>query len=449
MTLFVGISIAAFVVFAYAHLIGALVFETWLRRQSPALRHAATINGAAITAATINAATNTAPTNTAATTAKTSALESLPVAVLVCSRGVAPQSSLMLAELLQQDYENYQVYLVVDQSNDGNWEMLTAWKTKHDAGNRLTLLKLTQPRLTCGLKCSALLTALEQVPPTTQFVALIDCDVIPRRDWLRNLVEPLKKTEIGVITGGQWYEPTRGWGLSTMVRSLWNAGAIVPTWILANPWAGSLSIRFQDLADSQLIEQWGTSVVDDGPVRQCMNRLYRAIWFSPHLIAVNQEPCNWSFVVNYVTRMMTWSRWYESTFFRTAIHAAITMLVWVLLILAVSGSILNGQWPALAACVAALAFAALSMFTSYLFVRGAVYRAINQSPPTLPWQFFLAGPVLIVIAQAVFCWAVASALFRRRIRWRQATYIVHGPQRVRLEKYLPYQATPNRDGRSI
>ncbi len=425
MTLFVCISIAAFVVFAYAHLVGALVFETWLRRQSLALKKE------------LDASDNIRVNDPQA------------VAVLACSRGVAPQMPQMLTELLNQDYGNYQVYLVVDQSNDGNWELLNAWKTKHDLAQRLTLILMSSPRLTCGLKCSALLKALEQVPPTTQFVALIDCDVIPRRDWLSQLVEPLRKTEIGVVTGGQWYEPSKGWGLATMVRSLWNAGAIVPTWILANPWAGSLSIRFQDLADSQLTEQWGLSVVDDGPVRQCMNRLYRAIWFSPHLIAINQEPCSWTFVVNYVTRMMTWSRWYESTFFRTAIHAVITLLVWLLFVLALSGSILNGHWDAVIAAATALGFAAISMFTSYLFVRGAVYRAVQQPPPALPWQFFLVGPVLIVVAQAVFCWAVASALFRRRIRWRQATYIVHGPQRVRLEKYLPYQSSQRNNGQSI
>ena len=86
-------------------------------------------------------------------------------------------------------------------------------------------------------------------------------------------------------------------------------------------------MRVDDVRQSGLLDTWQRSIVDDGPIRQAVKKLDLEIRFSPSLVMVNRESCTFGYVNRWVTRMLTWSRLYESTFFLSMLHAVFSNAV--------------------------------------------------------------------------------------------------------------------------
>ena len=249
--------------------------------------------------------------------------------VLLAARGCDPSLEKNLVGLLQQDYENYQVVIVVDHQSDQAWSIAHHVKSEFDTDHRLRILELEQPLNSCSLKCSAIVQAMETMSDDVEVVVLVDADVIPHREWLLQATSPLADPYVGVVTGNQWFEPSNA-SAGSLLRSLWNAGALVPTAALANPWAGTCAMRLEDMRRTNLVETWKTSIVDDGPIRRAFDPLGKQIVFNPELIMVNRENCTVGYVDKYVPRMLRWSRMYEKTFINTFVH--MLLLVGTLLV---------------------------------------------------------------------------------------------------------------------
>ncbi len=111
--------------------------------------------------------------------------------IILSVRGYDPGLKQALIQLLDQDYENYEVHLVVDHRRDSAWEMVHEVKEQYDEHRRLTIHEMKRPLKTCGLKCSSLLQGLENIHPNTKFFVLMDSDVTPHRAWLSQLIAPL------------------------------------------------------------------------------------------------------------------------------------------------------------------------------------------------------------------------------------------------------------------
>ena len=248
----------------------------------------------------------------------------LLASIVLSVRGCDPTLRHSLIGLLDQDYENYEIHVVVDNRVDTAWKVVHEIKEEFDLDHRLTIHEMREPLETCGLKCSALIQALDAIHEDSTYLVLLDADVKPHRTWLSSCIRPLQADAgIGVVTGNQWFEPL-GESTGTLIRSLWNAGAIVPTAMYANPWAGTCAMRVDDVHRSGLDLLWRKSVVDDGPIRDAMTPLGLRVHFEPSLIMINREHCSTEYVGRYISRMLTWSKLYEKTFINTVVHAAIS-----------------------------------------------------------------------------------------------------------------------------
>ncbi len=365
-------------------------------------------------------------------------------AVFMSVRGCDPSLEKSLRGLLDQTYQDYHVYVVVDHVSDDAWGRVQHVKREFDTGNRLTVLELDAPHNSCSLKCSALIQAVGQLAEETELLVLIDADVIPHQEWLMQATSPLSDPAVGVVTGNQWFEPG-GNSAGSLLRSLWNAGALVPTAVLANPWAGTCAMRLSDVREAGLIETWKRSIVDDGPIRPAYRPIGKHIVFNPELIMVNRENCTLRYVNRYVPRMLTWSRVHESTF----IHTAIYMLILVGCFLATLGlaarALVIGDWLSLAVCGVALLANAVLNLAGYLIVRRSIQRIESRRDEAghqhylgpLGWRRILKLGLLIPVCQLGFgAWMVRSIL-TRRVHWRQITYEVRAHDEIRMIDYRP------------
>ena len=66
-----------------------------------------------------------------------------------------------------------------------------------------------------------------------EFIAQLDADTIPHRSWLRELAAALEGEHVGAASGNRWYMPTEP-DCGSIVRYLWNAGAVVQDVLVQN-----------------------------------------------------------------------------------------------------------------------------------------------------------------------------------------------------------------------
>ena len=360
--------------------------------------------------------------------------------VILAIRGCDPGLKQTLLALLDQDYENYDIHLVVDHRRDAAWNLVHEVKEQFDEDHRISIHEMTKPMKTCGLKCSSLLQGLEQLHPNTKFLVLIDADVIPHENWLSHLIAPLADKKIGVVTGNQWFEP-KTLSAGSILRSLWNAGALVPTAIYSNPWAGSFAMRMKDVRRARLAKIWRRSIVDDGPIRRALQPLGLSIYFAPNLIMVNRERCTLSYVFRYVRRMLTWSRMYESTFLNTVIHAGLTVGLVLSAFAALITSIVLGNWEAATTVGIGILVAGLVNGCAYFAVRNAVslnagLRGEELGKVSLLRTFLVL--TLAPVAYLVYGFSCLQACLCQHIQWRQITYQLHGRSQVKMVRYQPW-----------
>ncbi len=372
------------------------------------------------------------------------------VAVLLPLRGLDPSLIESVRCLLEQGYDNYEIRAVIDCNSDPAWLPLQELADTHAHGSRLKIHEMISPtpnQLQRGLKCHALIQAVEHTGPDAEVVVLVDADVTPHREWLKEAVMPLRDPQIGAVTGNQWFEPQNG-NPGSILRSMWNAGAIVPTVMFKNPWAGTCAMRLSDVRESGLIEAWSRSVIDDGPIRESLDTLGLDVHFESALITINRDPCSVGYVSGYITRMLTWSRMYESTFLNTVVHASLTMALLTATEVVIVWSWIAGNPTAVAVSFLGLLLFSMGTAIGYVVVRSGVRRAVLSSGlaengaaigrVSLPRfvQLFLLGPVI----QTIYAMSCLSALFVRSIRWRQIDYKIDG-RSVKMVEYRPFEST--------
>ena len=367
-------------------------------------------------------------------------------AVIMSVRGCDPSLHESLLGVLHQAYADYQVHVVVDHQTDPAWDFVHRLKSNHDENDVLTIHELRDPSETCSLKCHAIVQALQCVSDDTQLIAFLDADVTPHPQWLSQLTQPLCDPTIGAVTGNQWFEPNAPASIGSLSRSGWHAGSMVLTIIFRNPWAGSFAMRAKDVRKSSLVDTWRHSIVDDGPIRQAVDQLGLKIHFAPSLIMINRESCSFSYVNRWVTRMLTWSRLYEKTFFLSVVHAVFSNSVMIANFAALLVALGTRNWIAAGIAAACLIVSGILSVAAYVVARSCAThscRLRNESLDPLKWTRLAAVFSVVAIGQAIYGVSCLRAVWMKRIKWREITYELKSKGEVKRLNYQPY--VPNSD----
>jgi glycosyltransferase involved in cell wall biosynthesis len=373
-------------------------------------------------------------------------------AVIMSVRGCDPSLKDSLEGILRQRYKSYEVHLVVDHRTDQAWEFVHEIKARLDTQNVLRIHEMQNPRETFSLKCHAIVQALTHVSEHVTYIALLDADVTPHETWLAAIIGPLDDATIGGVTGNQWFEPRAMAGVGSVTRSTWNGGALVPTVFFSNPWAGSFAMRKSDLEKAGLAEIWSHSVVDDGPIKKAINDIGLRVEFAPSLIMVNRESCTFGYVNRWVTRMLTWSRLYEPTFFLSIIHAAFSNTVMLGNFAVLFAALSVGHAFAIGISASALIVSGIMSTVAYLAARKCVARSCELRGETLePISIgrFAGVFSMVAVAHLIYGVSCARATMLTKIKWREITYEVKKHDDVRRLNYQPYVPSDIRSDVSI
>src|SRR5438094_1891860 len=350
-----------------------------------------------------------------------------PVVVILPVRGLVERFDDNVRAVLSQAYPRFRILVVADDPAE------PAAVRAHDLAREFpripVTLILSEPATVPG-KVNALRSALSHVSPEDEVVVFADSDIRPAPDWLRQLVQPLADSTVGVATGFRWYLPPRPtfWSL---VRAEWNA---VSANVLFAPrrsftWGGSCAVRKDLLVPLRLEDRWHDVLSDDLILTQAVREAGLKIAYVPAALVPTFEGADRATCTEWCFRQMTMATLYLPIVRRYATAAFAVF----------NGSILFG-----------IACLALAVWNVAYLIPAAIFLAplpVSIAKASLRRRaFFSAAPPVAAawnvpawrtaIAAIAVPWVMTAGLLRTRrpttIRWRGHTYDVSDPHHVRL-----------------
>jgi len=356
-------------------------------------------------------------------------------AILLSVRGGEPGLGNTLTSLLNQDYPDYEVHVVVDSEFDPGWKMarevLSTEQTK-----RLKIHVMQDPLPTCTLKCSSLLQTFDSLDENVKILAFVDSDVVPDSNWLKLLSSPLVNEGALVTSGQRWYHPVRN-NSASFSRSIWNGGAVVAMEVSNIPWGGSMAMCREFMARHDIPKRWSEAFTEDAVFGKALKSERRTVRFVPEVSLVDETAVSWSNYFRFVRRQMFNTRQESFWAILTCIILISSTSQWALAIAAIIycisqnfflAAILGGGW-----LVHLFFMAAIWMWHE----RGIRTHCHPELEQRWTWSLALTSTVctLMYILPAS---AIASAFVRFEI-WRGIQYDVsQGPWNPKMLSYKPF-----------
>jgi len=349
------------------------------------------------------------------------------IAVILPVRGLDAGFDENVRALLSQVYPRYRILVVADDSADPALLRIQTIAREFPQAGVATILADASP---LQGKVNALRSALAHLRPEDEVVVFADSDIRPAPDWLRQLVQPLADSTVGVATGFRWYLPPRPtfWSL---VRAEWNA---VSANVLFDPrrsfaWGGSCAVRKDLLVPLRLEDRWRDVLSDDLILTQAVRDAELKIAYVPAALVPTFEGADRATCTEWCFRQMTMATLYLPIVRRYATAAFAVF----------NGSILFGI-----ACLALAVWNLAYLIPAAIFLTPLPVsiaksslrrRALFSAAPTVAAAWNVPAWRTAAAAVAV-PWLMTAGLLRTRkpttIQWRGHTYDVSDPHHVRL-----------------
>jgi hypothetical protein len=367
----------------------------------------------------------------------TLALDAPRAVVVLAVRGQDPFLARCIESLLNQNYPNYILRIVIDSESDPSVPVIEGAVSMYST-ERVRVEYLYDVRETCGAKNSALLQVVESLEPADSAIVVVDSDVVAYADWLGDLMQPLLDPKVGVSTGMRWYTPASS-ELGTLVRYVWNIGSVPEMVAFQVPFGGSCAYR-RDVLEGGLAERWSQCLFDDCVVPSVLKPLGLELRVVPRAIMANCESISLGRCFEFLRRQML-----NAMCYAPAGH-------WVLAGSLMMAASMFGGFGLLFAAISQSDQTALTIVATglALYVVGMagcavilemklrpILRQSGQIVPSLPLKVFFVGGLTVVMYTS----ATIGACFLRRVSWRGLAYRRVGYDQFRMEEHRPYKSS--------
>ncbi len=217
--------------------------------------------------------------------------------VIIPFKGIDPGLEKNLKAILDQEYPKKEYIFVLDSFEDPVYSILKKIKN-----NSVKIVKSKQIT-TCAGKLAALITGSKIA--RGDVLVFGDSDIRPGKNWLSELVKPLKNSIIGATTSYRWYFPTDR-KFSSYLRSAWSS---IGYWMMFGKyvfvWGGSFGLTRKKFNQMKIVERWEKAISDDIEVSRACHKLGYKTQFVPKAVVGSFENCTWSQLKEFSNRQ-TW-----------------------------------------------------------------------------------------------------------------------------------------------
>lgn len=365
-------------------------------------------------------------------------------AVILCVRGNDPTLPDCLRAIFELDYPAYIIRIMADHADDPACETVrAAFAHSERGGKRLDARLIIAPHVleTCSLKCSLLVQAVEEVKDQVDLVALIDADTQPHASWLRELAAAFRDPQVGAATGVRWYVPD-GRSLGSMMRSIWNAAAIVQMYCYQIAWGGSLAFRTSVFQDGKVLEKWSHAFCEDTMTQRVLREQDLKLKVIPSLIMSNRESCGAGSFVGWMRRQLLTSRLYHPAWFLVILHCLSSTIAPVVCGFSLIYALIVTDFTAAWLFAAGLLVYEICAVAMLFAIESAVRSAARERRETLKWRAVSQMPRFLIgllATQLVYCYALVGAILCRKFDWRGIDYDVRGAWNIRMRTFKPFR----------
>lgn len=358
-------------------------------------------------------------------------------AIIICLRGSDPFLEKCLVSLLEQDYPEFKVHIIVDHSTDPAWDHV--YQATRDRGN-YKLHTLDSPLATCSLKCSSLLQVIETLDSEVEFIALADADTVPQQDWLRRLATELKPAQVGAVTGIRWYAPDdMNWG--SLVRHVWNSAAIVQMYLYGIAWGGTLAIKLKSFRQLNFAEQWSKEFCEDTMIKSGLQAGGQQLVTCPGLVMPNRESCDLSGFFAFVQRQLLTTRLYHRAWWLVVFHGVSLGVFNLVAVSLLVLSLLQRNWGCLGLVALGLTIFHIANYGLLAVIKQRVDLRLGNRKSDFTIPQLLRLVIAIPLTIFVHATAVAKTVSIREVTWRGIRYRIEPNSAIRLRNYQTMNET--------
>lgn len=361
-------------------------------------------------------------------------------AVILCLRGADPFLPNCLRSLLDQNYPEYDLKLIIDSPEDPAFKITKEITTELNATNyEITTLRTV--RHNCSLKCNSLIQAISDLDESYQVIALVDADTVVHPNWLKELVTPLTNEKVGLTTGNRWYLSTgKYWG--SLVRYAGNVSTVVQMFLFQVPWGGSLALKKQVIQDTNLLEKWGEAFGDDMLLHKVVKKQGLQIKFVPSSLILNREEIDLRSLFTSLQRLILCCRLYHPNWLALIGDIVSSIIFPTFCIFLALGLLLVGEFNLATSLLESYGIYILGLLLLMLIMELGVQEILrkqDQFTPEVPLITIIKMWIAIPFTQWFYGVAILSSLWLSKVTWRGLTYRINSPWSIRLLEYHPYQ----------
>jgi ceramide glucosyltransferase len=346
------------------------------------------------------------------------------VAVILPLKGVDDDTRANIQSLLKQDYPDHRLIFAVESGDDPVVAVLQELAAQ-DSRIEMVVAGLAESR---GQKVHNQLAAVARTTERDEVLAFMDADARPSPGWLRALVAPLTRAEIGATTGYRYYFPVTPHPANKIVLLL-NAqvAAAFGPYRRTMAWGGSMAIRRPDFFGFGVHDFWQQALSDDYVMTWCVKHKAKSkLHFVPQCIVASEANFNWASLLEFGARQYRITRICAPVVWTTALLGALVFLTafGYSLLMSVYGFFDPDHVPLgrehINYLLMFVGLYALAALRGAMLVRAGEFllpehRAAVRT--ALPWAIF-GMPVCFVVSLL----AILGSAFGRTIVWRGITY---------------------------
>jgi ceramide glucosyltransferase len=352
------------------------------------------------------------------------------VALILPIKGVDDDTHANIQALLDQDYPDFRLIFTVETEEDPIVSLLEKLATE-DSRIEIVIAGVATNR---GQKVHNQLAAVERTTEHDEVLAFVDADARPNPNWLRALIAPLTRDDIGATTGYRYYVPVTDHTANKIVTVL-NAqvAALLGPYRRTVAWGGSMAIRREDFYGFGIHTQWQHALSDDYVLTHCVKHHRRRrskIHFVVQCLVASEANFNWASLFEFAVRQYRITKVCAPLIWVTALLGATAYLTafCYTFVQSIYGFINRNafqHYEHLNQILMFLSLYLISMLRGYMLVRGgqallpdhrpAIKTATFWATVGMPWCYF------------VNLLALLGSAFGRTIVWRGIAYHMVSP----------------------
>jgi cellulose synthase/poly-beta-1,6-N-acetylglucosamine synthase-like glycosyltransferase len=342
-----------------------------------------------------------------------------PALAILCLRGADPFLSQCIRRLLDVDYPNLTIRIVVDSDEDPSIPVVQSiLDDQNDPRVELMILQNRLPH--CSGKVSGLLYATESLPENCEMVAWIDGDSLLHRSALKELAESLNEPGVGAVSGNRWYLPPEA-SLSGLTRMLWNGFAVPAMNLLGVLWGGCMATRADEIQNPDLRKRLAHSFIEDSTVASFVRSHGRKTQMVASAILLNRESISLGDYYRFATRQLFTVRIDNSRWPWVAFHM-LTLNITLLLTLVPMAMPWLPWWKEICAAYLLLMGVTLAAVPiGHHYVKRTLTSRGEIVPPITLRQWVLF-PIAVLMPNQLNLLSTINTFFIRQLTWRGITY---------------------------